>query len=99
MPFVIDLLVTGKEKILKNSFNYIVFTRLRITSHGCLSGNIRIHSKRGTIKLSYQLLESDRIPSIGNFLPYSLWPPMVKHYLKATGKTRLQLMQEEEQVF
>ena len=71
---------------------------LRITSHGCLSGNIRIHSKRGTIKLSYQLIESDKIPSIGNFLPYSLWPPMVKHYLKATGKTRLQLMQEEEQV-
>ena len=70
----------------------------RLTSKGCVAGNIRVKTKKGTIKFNYQLLDKRKLPSIGNFLPYSQWPPMVKHYIKATGKTRIQLMLEEEQV-
>ena len=70
----------------------------RITNHGCLAGNIRVKSKKGNIKFNYQIMDSKEMPSIGNFLPYSQWPPMVKNYIKATGKTRVKLMVEEEQV-
>ena len=73
-------------------------SNFRITNQGCLAGNIRVKSRKGSIKFNYQIMDSKEMPSIGNFLPYSQWPPMVKNYIKATGKTRIQLMMEEELV-
>ena len=45
------------------------------------------------IKLNAQIISTRRIPNFDNFLPYTQWPPMILH----TGKTRLELMMEEEE--
>ena len=45
------------------------------------------------IKISAQIISNRRIPNVDNFLPYTQWPPMILH----TGKTRLELMMEEEE--
>ena len=44
------------------------------------------------MRLRIELISSRHAPNLANFLPYTQWPPMVLH----TGKTRLQLMMEEE---
>ena len=45
------------------------------------------------IKITAQLVETAKIPSIEDFLPYTEWPPMVLH----TKKSRLDLMIEEQE--
>ena len=45
------------------------------------------------IKIMAQLVETAKIPSMKDFLPYTEWPPMVLH----TKKTRLDLMIEEQE--
>ena len=45
------------------------------------------------IKITAQLVETAKIPSIKDFLPYTEWPPMVLH----TKKSRLDLMIEEQE--
>ena len=45
------------------------------------------------IKITAQLVETAKIPVMGDFLPYTEWPPMVLH----TKKSRLDLMMEEEE--
>ena len=45
------------------------------------------------IKITAQLVETAKIPSMRDFLPYTEWPPMVLH----TNKSRLDLMMEEEE--
>ena len=45
------------------------------------------------IKITAQLVETARIPSVKDFLPYTEWPPMVLH----TKKSRLDLMIEEQE--
>ena len=45
------------------------------------------------IKIMAQLVETSKIPSMKDFLPYTEWPPMVLH----TKKSRLDLMIEEQE--
>ena len=45
------------------------------------------------IKISAQTINNSKLPTWADFLPYTQWPPMVLH----TGRTRLELMVEEEQ--
>ena len=45
------------------------------------------------IKIMAQLVETAKVPSIEDFLPYTEWPPMVLH----TKKSRLDLMIEEQE--
>ena len=45
------------------------------------------------IKITAQLVETAKIPSVKDFLPYTEWPPMVLH----TKKSKLDLMIEEQE--
>ena len=45
------------------------------------------------VKLTVQLVETAKIPAVKDFLPYTMWPPMVLF----TNKSRLDLMMEEEE--
>ena len=45
------------------------------------------------VKLTVQLVETAKIPAVKDFLPYTMWPPMVLF----TKKSRLDLMMEEEE--
>ena len=45
------------------------------------------------VKLTVQLVETAKLPAVKDFLPYTMWPPMVL----LTKKSRLDLMMEEEE--
>ena len=45
--------------------------RFKVTSCGCVAGNIRVKSRKGNIKFSYQIVDMNNLPSIGDFLPFS----------------------------
>ena len=44
------------------------------------------------IKISAYLIPDSNLPKLDDFLPYTQWPPMILY----TGKTRFELMIEEE---
>ena len=44
------------------------------------------------IKISAYLIPDSNMPKLDDFLPYTQWPPMILY----TGKTRFELMIEEE---
>ena len=50
------------------------------------------HHLVSVIKISGQTINNTKLPAWADFLPYTQWPPMVLH----TGRTRLELMVEEE---
>jgi hypothetical protein len=53
----------------------------------------RDYVRGANIKIMAQLVETSKIPSMEDFLPYTEWPPMVLH----TKKSRLDLMIEEQE--
>ena len=55
--------------------------------------NARGANNHAFIKIMAQLVETAKIPSVEDFLPYTEWPPMVLH----TKKSRIDLMIEEQE--
>ena len=56
------------------------------------SSSIRVKAN-SLVKLTVQLVVTAKIPAVKDFLPYTMWPPMVLF----TNKSRLDLMMEEEE--
>ena len=56
------------------------------------SSSVRVKANP-LVKLTVQLVETAKIPVVRDFLPYTMWPPMVLF----TKKSRLDLMMEEEE--